>query len=162
MKTRTSIKLNLNDVERKQLRKNKIKIAEIPDFAPDELEAILQVPAERAQEIFALADFQRIPSVGIKFAEDLVFLGYYSVEELQGKDGAILTDAYEQKKGYRTDVCVEDQFRLAVYYANTHDSSKNWWDFTAERKVYREANGYPTERPKLNWHEMPAYSKSKA
>ena len=116
MKRKSSIKLNLTDTERQYLRRNRIKIAEIGNYAIDELEEILQVPRQRAKELYALADFQRIPSIGIRFAEDLVFMGYYSVEELQDKDGAALRDAYEQKKGYRIDSCVEDQFRLAVYF----------------------------------------------
>jgi hypothetical protein len=44
-----------------------------------------------------LAEFQIVQSVGIKFSEDLIFLGYYSLNELKGKDGAILTDEYEKK-----------------------------------------------------------------
>ena len=154
MKRKSSIKLNLTDTERQYLRRNRIKIAEIGNYAIDELEEILQVPRQRAKELYALADFQRIPSIGIKFAEDLVFMGYYSVEELQDKDGAALRDAYEQKKGYRIDSCVEDQFRLAVYFAQTQDMSKNWWDFTSERKKYREEYGYPYNRPTREWHEV--------
>jgi hypothetical protein len=109
---------------------------------------------QRARKLYALADFQQIPSIGIKFAEDLMFLGYYSINALRNKDGAQLTDAYEKKKGYQTDPCVEDQFRLAVYYAQTKDSSKQWWDFTAARKAYRTAQGYPADRPSTHWTEI--------
>ncbi|MFD2562568.1 helix-hairpin-helix domain-containing protein [Aquimarina rubra] len=154
MRTKTNIKLNLSDIERSNLRKQKIKISEILNYAVDELEVILGVSPERAKEIYALADFQRIPSIGIKFAEDLIFLGYYSITELQDKDGAELTNQYEKKKGYRIDSCVEDQFRLAVHFANTSDYSKNWWDFTTERKNYRNNFGYPKDRPVKNWHEV--------
>lgn len=149
-----NIKLNLADSERTSLRKHKIRIADILDYGIDELESILSSSPKRAKEIWALADFQRIPSVGIRFAEDLIFLGYFSVAELRDKDGAKLTDAYEKKKGYKTDVCVEDQFRLTVYFAKTSDFSKNWWDFTAERKAFRAAVGYPDDRPVLNWIEV--------
>jgi hypothetical protein len=100
MKRKTNIKLPLTDVERANLRKNKIKIANILDFARDELEVLLNATTERAKEIYALAEFQTVPSVGIKFAEDLVFLGYYSLNELKNKNGAKLTDEYELKKGY--------------------------------------------------------------
>lgn len=154
MKPARNINLNLSPSERAHLRKNKVKIADIPNYAIDELEVILEVPFDRAREIYALADFQQIPSIGIRFAEDLIFLGYYSVAELQGKEGAQLTDEYEKKKGYRTDPCVEDQFRLAVHFSNTHDHSKTWWDFTAARKQYRMDIGYPTDRPELNWTEV--------
>jgi len=141
------------------LRKNKIKISDILDFATDELEVLLNSTTERAKEIYALAEFQTVPSVGIKFAEDLVFLGYYSLDELKNKNGAKLTDEYELKKGYRIDPCVEDQFRLVVNFANTHDTKKTWWDFTEERKKFRNENGYPKSRPQKSWVEILGYNK---
>ena len=154
MKKKANIKLNLTLSERSQLRKNKIKIDDLPDFAPDEIEVLLNVSPNRAKELYALADFQRVPTVGIRFAEDLIFLGYYEVAELRGKEGAFLLDAYEKKKGYMTDPCVEDQFRLVVHFANSNDHSKKWWDFTKERKKYRLENGYPADRPKVLWTEV--------
>ena len=157
MKSKTNIKLPLTDVEKANLRKNKIKITDILDFAIDELEVLLNATTERAKEIYALAEFQTVPSVGIKFAEDLVFLGYYSLDQLKQKDGAKLTDEYEIKKGYWTDPCVEDQFRLVVNFANTHDTKKTWWDFTEERKKFRIENGYPKSRPQKAWFETLGY-----
>lgn len=153
MKNKSNLKLPLTDIEKVNLKKNKIKIANILDFAPDELEVLLNASTERVKEVYALAEFQTVPSVGIKFAEDLVFLGYYSLNELKQKDGAKLTDEYEQKKGYRIDPCVEDQFRLVVNFANTYDLKKNWWDFTEERKIFRIENGYPQNRPQKAWFE---------
>ncbi len=153
MKTKTSIKLPLTAFEKARLKQNKLKISDITDFAVDELEVLLNTSFERARELHALAEFQTVPSVGIRFAEDLVFMGYYALDELKDKDGAALTDAYEKKKGYWIDPCVEDQFRLAVHYANTGDSTKNWWNFTEERKKYRLEQGYPTNRPQKPWHE---------
>ncbi|TDH26909.1 Pathogenicity locus [Segetibacter sp. 3557_3] len=160
MKSKTNIKLPLTDIEKANLRKNKIKVANILDFANDELEVLLSSTAERAKEIYALAEFQTVPSIGIKFAEDLVFLGYYSLSELKNKDGAKLTDEYERKKGYWVDPCVEDQFRLVVNFANTNDTTKTWWDFTEERKKYRIENRYPANRPKKAWHEIIAYQRN--
>jgi len=154
MKSKTNIKLPLTDIEKAALRKNKIRLADILDFATDELEGLLNATTERAKEIYALAEFQTVPSVGIKFAEDLLFLGYYSLNELKNKDGAKLTDEYELKKGYRIDPCVEDQFRLVVHFANTHDTKKTWWDFTEERKKFRTENGYPKSRPQKSWVEV--------
>ena len=159
MKSKTNIKLPLTDIEKANLRKNKIRIANILDFATDELELLLNATTERAKEIYALAEFQTVPSVGIKFAEDLVFLGYYSLNELKNKNGATLTDEYELKKGYWTDPCVEDQFRLVVNFANTNDKKKTWWDFTEERKKYRTKNGYPTSRPEKAWFETLEYER---
>ncbi|MFD2718485.1 helix-hairpin-helix domain-containing protein [Hymenobacter monticola] len=159
MKSKANIKLPLTDIEKANLRKNKIKIANIISFATDELEDLLNVTPERAKEIFALAEFQTIPSVGIKFAEDLVFLGYYSLNELKDKDGADLTNEYEIKRGYWTDPCVEDQFRLVVNFANTRDAKKTWWDFTEERKKFRVEKGYPKSRPQKAWYETLEYQR---
>jgi len=153
MKRKTNIKLELSDNERTNLRKNKIKKSELLEYASDELAVLLNVSDVRAKEIYALADFQQIPSIGIEFAKDLVFLGYYSIEELNGESGAELTDHYEKKKGYKTDPCVEDQFRLVVDFAKNKDYSKKWWYFTNERKEYRTKIGYPKDRPKTNWTE---------
>lgn len=154
MRKNTGIKLNLTDVERLLLRKNKMKICEITDYAPDEIEVLLKTSPDRAKELYALADFQSIPTVGIRLAEDLIFLGYHSIEELKGANGVELLDTYERKKGYRTDPCVEDQFRLVAHFANTYDYSKKWWDFTEERKKYRLENGYPKNRPEISWTEI--------
>ena len=159
MKSKTNIKLPLTEVEKANLRKNKIKIVNVLDFATDELEVLLNATPERAKEIYSLAEFQTVPSVGIKFAEDLVFLGYYSLNELKNKDGAKLTDEYELKKGYWADPCVEDQFRLVVNFANTHDTKKMWWDFTEERKKFRTETGYPTSRPQKAWFETLGYER---
>lgn len=153
MKKKSTIKLALTDAEKQTLRAHKVKMAEIADFATDELAIVLGVSSARAREIHAFAEFQTIPSIGFKFAEDLIFLGYYAISDLKATDGASLLDTYERKKGYTTDPCVEDQFRLVVYYARTQDATKNWWDFTEERKRYRRANGYPANRPKQAWNE---------
>lgn len=154
MKSKTNIKLPLTDIEKANLRKNKVKIADILDYAMDELEVLLNATTERTTEIYALVEFQTVPSIGIKFAEDLVFLGYYSLSELKQKDGAKLTDEYEQKIGYWVDPCVEDQFRLVVNFANTNDTTKTWWTFTEERKKFRTENGYPKSRPQKAWFEI--------
>lgn len=154
---KTNIKLPLTDIEKANLRKHKIKIANILDFATDELKVLLNSSTERAKEIYALAEFQTVPTVGIKFAEDLLFLGYYSLNELKQKDGAKLTDEYEKKKGFWVDPCVEDQFRLIVNFANTNDAKKTWWNFTEERKKFRVENGYPKSRPQKAWFETLGY-----
>lgn len=148
------MKLPLTDFEKQSLKKNNVKLNEILSYSVDELEVLINASSDRARQIFALAEFQTVPSIGIKFAEDLIFMGYFSLEELKNKNGATLTDEYEQKKGFRIDPCVEDQFRLAVNYANTQDLTKRWWDFTEERKKYRLEKGYPENRPKTAWHEQ--------
>ncbi|HPN69746.1 MAG TPA: helix-hairpin-helix domain-containing protein [Saprospiraceae bacterium] len=153
MKKKTNIKLPLTDEEKASLKKHKIKMADIFAYSVDELEVLLNATPQRVKTLFALAEFQSVPSIGIKFAEDLVYLGYYTLAELKNKDAAQLTNEYEQKKGYWVDPCVEDQFRLAVYFANTNDYSKTWWDFTGDRKKYRLENGYPANRPIKAWYD---------
>jgi hypothetical protein len=154
------MKLPLTEMEKASLKKNKVKTGDILNYAIDELEVLLNSTTQRAKEIYALVEFQTVPSVGIKFAEDLVFMSYYSLNELKNKDGAKLTDEYELKKGYWTDPCVEDQFRLVVHVANTKDMTKTWWNFTEERKKYRLSSGYPANRPKKAWHETIKYQRN--
>lgn len=154
MKKRTPPKLELQPEERKALRQHKIKIGSVIEYAPEELERKLDISLDRAREIYALADFQRIPSIGIEFAKDLIFLGYRSVSELKEKDGGQLLNDYEKRKGYQTDPCVEDQFRLVVHFARTDDYSKTWWGFTKERKAFRAKHGYPKDRPRTHWTEV--------
>ena len=151
---KANIKLDLTDQERSALRKQKIKKSDILNFTPMDLEQLLNVSETRAKELIALADFQRIPSIGIEFAKDLIFLEIFSVDALQDKDGASLTDAYEKKKGYQIDPCVEDQFRLAVHFSQHQDYTKRWWHFTEARKAYRQTFGSPDDRPSLNWNEL--------
>ena len=101
-----------------------------------------------------MAELQSVKAVGIKVAEDFIFLGYHSLGELKLKDGAKLLEEYERKKGHWTDPCVEDQFRLIVDFARNPEITKNWWDYTEARKKYRAENGYPKDRPKTAWHEV--------
>ena len=154
-----SINLNLTPEEKQMLRRKKFRIKDIPDLATDEIEQLLEVPYERAREIHAWVEFQLVPSIGIRFAEDLVFLGYYSLEQLKSEDGHRLFEAFERKKGFWMDACVEDQFLLAVHYANTQDRSKKWWDFTPIRKEYRVEHPYPATRPRAAWYEVLGVSK---
>jgi hypothetical protein len=160
MKVKKNIKLPLTTVEKLSLRQHKVKIIDIANYTADEVEVLIHATPARAKEIFALAQFQTVPSIGIKFAEDLIFLGYYTLHDLKNKDGALLTNDYEQKKGFWIDPCVEDQFRLVVNFAKTNDSTKSWWHFTEERKKYRSENGYPKNRPQKAWHETLAYQKT--
>jgi len=154
---RTKIKLDLMPIEQGKLRTHKIKINDIPKLAVDELSEMLNIPIIRAMEIRALVEFQSIPTIGVKFARDLISLGYYSLEDLKDKEGAKLIEDLEFSTGVWIDPCVEDQCRLVVHYANFRDNSKKWWDFTEERKKYRIKNGYPYNRPKKAWFELEKY-----
>jgi hypothetical protein len=153
MTTSSKIKLNLLPAEQRRLKVSKIKVCNIPLHNAKELSQLLDVPEIRAMEIIALVEFQSIPSIGVKFAKDLISMGYYSLDELKDKDGARLIEDLEQLTGMWIDPCVEDQCRLIVDYANNRDNSKRWWNYTEERKKYRQENGYPANRPKKAWFE---------
>lgn len=141
------IDLELTADEKLLLKQQGITQKALMDYAIDEIIHALNSSSQRAKTLQALFEFQQIPSIGIRFAHDLIFLGYYNLSEFKNKKGPELLDQYEIKIGSRVDPCVEDQFRLVVHYANHPDSKKQWWDFTAERKAYRSQHGYPSTRP---------------
>lgn len=147
--------------EIRKLRALKIKKNELHHHSVAELQEWMSTSKTRAKELYALSEFQSIPSLGIRFAHDLISMGYYTLHDLKGKDGVKLTHQYEKLVGAWVDPCVEDSFRLAAYYAKHPDSKLNWWDFTAERKAYRQEHGYPADRPKKPWFELPAYQTDK-
>lgn len=149
-----TFKLDLSAEEKRELKQSRIKISDLKNYASDEIGVILNTDKQRADEIFALIAFQSIPSVGPKFARDLVSIGIYTIDDLLGKDGPALFNELERKQGFWTDPCVEDQFWLAVNYAHHRGSNKNWWDYTADRKAYRAQYGYPADRPATAWHEL--------
>ncbi|MGM0922772.1 MAG: helix-hairpin-helix domain-containing protein [Bacillota bacterium] len=149
-----SPKLPLTDKEREHLRKGKIKLSEIKEMKANELAALIEVPNERARELIGLAVFQSIPSVGPKLAHNLaVDFGFSALEDIKNRKGEELIHELEKKYGVWMDPCVEDVMRCVVYHANHPGSDKNWWDFTGERKKYRETFGYPDDRPVKAWHE---------
>jgi hypothetical protein len=111
---------------------------------------------QRAKEVAAMIAFQAIPSIGPKFAGDLISLGYYTLGDLVDKDGPALFNELELKQGFWTDPCVEDQFWLVADYARHGNTNKNWWDFTGARKAYRAKNGYPADRPVTAWTTVAA------
>ncbi len=149
--------LDITAGERKRLRLANVRVKEIHRHTLNELQSVLQISKIRAMELFALSEFQSLPSIGIRFAHDLISMGYYSLAQLKGKNGARLTDQFEVQTGAWVDPCVEDQFRLIVHYAQHPESHRNWWDFTTERKAFRGKYGYPATRPRKPWFELPQY-----
>jgi AraC-like DNA-binding protein len=150
-------RLDILILEKRKLRANKVKLSEIHHHSVEHLRAILGISKIRAMELKALSEFQTIPSIGIQFALDLISLGFYSIQELKGKDPAKLVDRLERQVGAWIDPCVEDQVRLCVHYAEHFDNRVNWWDFTKERKAFRQQYGYPANRPKMPWHQLEKY-----
>ncbi|MFD2045473.1 helix-hairpin-helix domain-containing protein [Ornithinibacillus salinisoli] len=146
--------LPLTSDEKGKLRREKMRLREIYLLSVDQLCQVLGVSKERARKIKGLAEFQIVPSIGVKLAEKLVLqLHIYSLDDVKDKDGAHLLDELEQKLGVWTDSCVEDQIRCVVNYANDRTSKKQWFDFTNERKKYRERAGYPKNRPTKAWYD---------
>ncbi len=145
--SKKKINLELTPEEKLLLKQKGISQKALMDYAIDEIIHAINASPQRAKTLQALYEFQQVPSIGIRFAHDLIFLGYYSIVELKDKTGHELLNDYEKKLGSRVDPCVEDQFRLVVHYANNRDSKKQWWNFTAERKAYRARYGYPVDRP---------------
>ena len=147
-------KLPLTQNEKTKLRKAKVKISEVHMFNIDQLVQMMDISVERAMIIKGLAEFQNVPSIGYKLAEKLVYkLNIYSLEEIKDKNGAELFNELERRLNVWTDSCVEDQIRCVINYANDSNSSLQWFDFTNERKHYREKVGYPETRPKTAWYE---------
>ena len=155
---KTSIQLNLTPKEKQALKLKKVALKHLISYAPDEVAGLLNADENRAREIYALMEFQSIPSLGYNFATELISQGYYSLEQLRGRDAVALFEAYEQHCGAWADPCVEDSYRLLVHYIEHPDTSKRWWHFTAERKAYREKNGFKAERPQKAWYELPKYT----
>ncbi len=154
-----TVSLRLSADEKKNLRSHHVKIGDLPGFAPDERAALLGADGPRAQEVNALIEFQQVPSLGPGFAAELISQGYYSLEQLRGKDAVSLLHAYELHMGAWADPCVEDSYRLLEHYIEHRDLSKRWWHFTAERKAYRAQHGYPPDRPKTPWYTLEHYTK---
>lgn len=157
-----NIDFELSTTEKQQLKEQKISLKALRDYAPDEIAAMVNASAERTRELFALAEFQSIPSLGLGFAKELIDQGYYSLDQLKGKSAVELFHAYEKHSGCWADPCVEDSYRLLVHYIEHRDESKRWWDFTKERKAYRAEFGFPADRPVVAWYETDKYPKASA
>ena len=154
-----SIQLNLTPAEKKTLKTKRAAIKDLLNYSPDEVARLVEADETRAKEIQALMEFQSIPSLGYNFARELIDQGYYSLEQLRGKDAVALFDAYEKHCNAWADPCVEDSYRLLVHFIEHHDESKSWWNFTKERKDYRLKHGFPADRPQKPWHELAQYKK---
>ncbi|MCQ6957324.1 helix-hairpin-helix domain-containing protein [Mucilaginibacter aquariorum] len=155
------IDFELSTAEKQKLKEQKVSQKMLGDYAPDEIAAMLGASPQRAKELAALAEFQSIPSLGPGFAKELIAQGYYSLEQLKGKSAVELFDAYEKHCGCWADPCVEDSYRLLVHYIGHRDESKRWWNFTGERKAYREQSGFPADRPTKAWYETEKFPKMK-
>ena len=82
-------------------------------------------------------EFQKIPNVGPKFAQDLIDLGFVDISEIKGQEPLVLYKKLEKLTRSRQDPCVLDTFMAIVDYAQT-GQNRPWFSFTAERKeIYK-------------------------
>src|SRR4051812_38973100 len=101
--SKKKINLELTPEEKLLLKQKGVTQKALMDYAIDEIIEALNASHKRAKILQALYEFQQIPSVGIRFAHDLIFLGYYTLAELKDKTGSDLLNAYEQKLGSKVD-----------------------------------------------------------
>ncbi|MEZ4524933.1 MAG: helix-hairpin-helix domain-containing protein [Desulfobacterales bacterium] len=77
-------------------------------------------------------EFQVIPGVGKKTAEDFWDMGYRSVEEFRDRNPQEMYQHLNRIRGIQTDPCMLYVFRCAVYYASQkkHDPELlKWWNW---------------------------------
>src|SRR3982751_3186099 len=75
--SKKNINLELTPDEKLLLKQKGITQKALMDYAIDEIIHVLNSSPERAQTLQALFEFQQLPSIGIRFAHDLIFLDYY-------------------------------------------------------------------------------------
>jgi hypothetical protein len=79
-----------------------------------------------------LKEFQTIPSVGPRVAEDLWNLGYRSIAELKGENPETMYQKLCTQAGMHVDRCMLYTFRCIVYFASAkkHDPKLlKWWNW---------------------------------
>ncbi len=85
----------------------------------------------------SIKEFQAIPGVGPNIAQDLVDLGYRSVEELRSENPGTMYRKLMSLRGAHIDRCVLYVFRCAVYYASNSNHNPEllkWWNWKDSKK----------------------------
>ncbi|MBU5450550.1 helix-hairpin-helix domain-containing protein [Acetivibrio sp. MSJd-27] len=75
-------------------------------------------------------DLQNIPGVGRKTEEDLIALGYTTIDSLKGQNPEEIYQRDCARRGFIIDRCQLYVYRCAVYFAETKypDPEKcKWW-----------------------------------
>lgn len=83
-----------------------------------------------------LKEFQVIPGVGKRVAEDLWSLGFRSVRELRGNNPEKMYKNLCMLQGQHIDRCMLYVFRCAVYYASHTQHNPQmllWWNWTDDK-----------------------------
>jgi hypothetical protein len=77
-------------------------------------------------------NLQSIPGIGKSLSQDLIDLGYSTVDELKSEDPEMMYQDLIALRGHHIDRCVLYIFRCAVYFAShdTHDRELlKWWNW---------------------------------
>jgi hypothetical protein len=124
--------------ERRSLRAAGITSSSVARLGGKELHRRLDGSISRARcdEIAALADFQRLGSIGLESARDFVALGLRSVDDLKRQDPRELYARMCKLTKSRQDPCVEDAFRCAIAQARDPKLParlRDWWAWTSVR-----------------------------
>lgn len=80
----------------------------------------------------ALQEFQTVPGVGVKIANDFWNIGLRSVEDLKKADPEEIYERICKFQNTKVDRCMLYVARCAVYYASnkSHDPEKlKWWNW---------------------------------
>jgi hypothetical protein len=75
-------------------------------------------------------ELRKIPGVGKATEQDLIALGYTTINSLKGQDPEEMYKKDCEMRGVKIDRCQLYVYRLAVYYAENeaHDPEKlKWW-----------------------------------
>lgn len=88
---------------------------------------------KKATHTSKVTQFEQIPNIGKKMAEDFRLLGLKSPSDLAKQDGFKLYERMCKLTGTRQDPCVLDTYLAAVHFMNG-GKARPWFDFTAERK----------------------------
>lgn len=137
-------KLALDADERAALRGAGLAARDVAELGADELARRVDGALSRARcaELVALARFQRLGSVGLETARDLLVLGITRVEDLAGRDARTLHRELERRTRTKHDPCVEDVFRCAIAQAEEPELApelRDWWRWTSLRGAAPDA-----------------------
>ena len=81
-----------------------------------------------------MGELQKIHGIGKTGEQDLIKLGYKTIESLRGADPEEMYERECIEKGFKVDRCVLYVYRCAVYYANTPEAEREseklkWWNW---------------------------------
>ena len=78
-----------------------------------------------------MGKLRKIPGVGKQTEQDLIMLGYPTIESLKNADPQQMYERECAMRGQKIDRCVLYVYRCAVYFASNehHDPEKlKWWN----------------------------------